>query len=125
MRKMTQEALKKLDDLLGFMQRSDWWTLDADNVEYDSYAFSKHDISIARDVLRKLPQVESIAMNGGWVLDCGNVWCKSGDSVKFYHTASGELRSGVLEFSTDFFAWQIVQGTTHIPLGDVYEWHKL
>ena len=125
MRKMTQDALKKLDDLLGIMQRSDWWTLDADNLELDSHDFTKHDIAIARDTLKKLPQVESIAMNGGWVLDCKNIRCKSGDDVMFCPTASGEQRSGTLEFSTDTFAWEIVHGIMSTALGDVYEWHRI
>lgn len=125
MKKETQEALNKFDGLLGFMQHSDWWTLDIDNATYTPFDFSKNDIARVRDALKKLPQVESTAINGGWVLDCGKIWCKSGDNVLFCATASSEQRSGVLCFSTDTFAWEIMHGSAIIPLGDVYEWHKL
>lgn len=126
MQKETQEALRKFDGLLGFMQRSDWWLVDSvGDVEYSPDNFTKNDIALVRNALKKLPQVESTAMNGGWVLDCGNIWCKSGDNVLFRATASSEQQSGVLEFSTDTFAWEIMHGSAIIPLGDVYEWHKL
>jgi len=64
-------------------------------------------------------------MNGGWVLDSGNIWCIHGDNVRYLATASSDDEQiGTIEFNTDTFAWEI-RGTKSIPLGDVYEWHKI
>lgn len=104
-------ALEKLDDLLDFMQRSDWWTLEADAVERNPHDFSNRDIAEVRETLTQ----------GGLVLDCGNIWCKSGDNVRFFATSASEERTGELVFDTDLYKWQV----DGMDLGDVYEWYRI
>lgn len=71
----------------------------------------KTPVSKMIDFLDSIPGIEEQLKHGGYIPDCNNKPCKSGDRV-FYSLPSGERKKGILKWSSFFNQFVVDDGLT-------------